>query len=419
MIPGGRSSAKVIRIVPDDGGTQLVAKVDVPARLDAEMIRFKRYAQRWDTELNPQLHYHAETGLILFGLLESPESPGRPAPTLEEILERVFYLEHYPPYTGPDESELKELINRAIRKLKRLNSQDNDRECARRIAIECSTFADMRNLGMDWTFRQSPDLNERVFDLALMASRRVNDLADCVIVHGDVQLRNILVRDGREPHFIDYANCGPGHPCYDLVRLESAVLYYCFRMNGDETDLAALLIDILSGCDETAILDKHPAFCTSITNRVAIHACISCRLAAIELAEAKGGSEDDYLAMKYVLACQSLFLIHLQAGVVRSQLAAALSHESPFTLVVVVLLFHINILVSSYGSSILNSPAVAGELRLHLTQQDIDRLHELAAKYRDDALTEAEKDELGSHLRVSSFLDLMHGKARRSLGRDA
>ena len=63
--------------------------------------------------------------------------------------------------------------------------------------------------------------------------------------------------------------------------------------------------------------------------------------------------------------------------------------------------------------------AAEASLRLRLSQQDIDRLHELAAKYWDDALTEVEKDELGSHLRVSLFLDLMHGKARRSLGRDA
>ena len=61
-----------------------------------------------------------------------------------------------------------------------------------------------------------------------MARSKVDALAEIVTVHGDVQLRNILVRDGREPHFIDYANCGPGHPCYDLVRLESAVLFYCF-----------------------------------------------------------------------------------------------------------------------------------------------------------------------------------------------
>lgn len=37
---------------------------------------------------------------------------------------------------------------------------------------------------------------------------------------------------------------------------------------------------------------------------------------------AVGGKEDDYLAMKFVITCQSLFIIHLQSGIVRGQLAA-------------------------------------------------------------------------------------------------
>ena len=93
-------------------------------------------------------------------------------------------------------------------------------------------------------------------------------------------------------------------------------------MNSNERELAALFLDILNGCSEAAILTAHPVFCSSRTNRLAINTCISCRAAAIETVTAYGGTEDDYLAMKFVLACQSLFLIHLQAAVVRSQLSA-------------------------------------------------------------------------------------------------
>ena len=57
-------------------------------------------------------------------------------------------------------------------------------------------------------------------------------------------------------------------------------------------------------------------------NRLALHACIVCRQAAIQAATANGGAEDDYLAMKYVVSCQSLFALELQSGVVRAQLAA-------------------------------------------------------------------------------------------------
>jgi hypothetical protein len=54
-------------------------------------------------------------------------------------------------------------------------------------------------------------------------------------------------------------------------------------------------------------------------------------------------------------------------------------------------------------------------LRLRFDQTDLDRMHELAVKNQDDALTTAEKAELESYLRVSYFIDLMHAKARLSL----
>jgi hypothetical protein len=50
-----------------------------------------------------------------------------------------------------------------------------------------------------------------------------------------------------------------------------------------------------------------------------------------------------------------------------------------------------------------------------LDQNDLDRMHELAVKNQDDALTKTEKAELESYLRVSYFVDLMHAKARLSL----
>lgn len=322
-IPGGRSFARIIRMAPDDDGTPLVAKVDAVDRLSDEMRRFQRYAQKWDAALSPQLHYHAGTSLIIFGLVESPESPGRPAPTLEETLETMFYCEHWPEsYIGPDENELRELVNRAIRKLQRLNAVQNDNHCKNKTYVFCEPYQSVSRLGMHWNIEPCDGGGGSVFDHVSTARYRVDRLVSKAIVHGDVQLRNILVRDGREPHFIDYANCGPGHPCFDLVRLECAVLFYCGRMNGGERELAAVLLDMLRGRTEAEIRVAHPLFYTSRTNRLAIHTCIACRTASLETLATFGGTEDDYLAMKFVLTCQSLFLIHLQAGIVRSQLAA-------------------------------------------------------------------------------------------------
>lgn len=63
----------------------------------------------------------------------------------------------------------------------------------------------------------------------------------------------------------------------------------------------------------------------------------------------------------------------------------------------------------------LPSEAARALLRLELDRQDLDRLHELVTKNQDGALTSAERSELEGYLRVSSFLDLMHAKARLSL----
>jgi hypothetical protein len=50
-------------------------------------------------------------------------------------------------------------------------------------------------------------------------------------------------------------------------------------------------------------------------------------------------------------------------------------------------------------------------------QADLDRMHVLAVKNQEDALTPAEKAELETYLRLSYFIDLMHAKARLSLGK--
>jgi hypothetical protein len=63
----------------------------------------------------------------------------------------------------------------------------------------------------------------------------------------------------------------------------------------------------------------------------------------------------------------------------------------------------------------LSHEAAKALLQIGLEREDLDRLHLLVTKNQDDALTPAEKADLESYLRVSSFFDLMHAKARRSL----
>jgi len=63
----------------------------------------------------------------------------------------------------------------------------------------------------------------------------------------------------------------------------------------------------------------------------------------------------------------------------------------------------------------LTKEAAQALLRLAFERRDLDRMHELVTRNQEDALTPAEQGELESYLRISSFLDLMHAKARRSV----
>jgi hypothetical protein len=62
-----------------------------------------------------------------------------------------------------------------------------------------------------------------------------------------------------------------------------------------------------------------------------------------------------------------------------------------------------------------NDAAQAVLRLLNLDQADLDRMHVLAVKNQDDAVTRAEKAELESYLRISMMVDLIHAKARLSL----
>jgi hypothetical protein len=63
----------------------------------------------------------------------------------------------------------------------------------------------------------------------------------------------------------------------------------------------------------------------------------------------------------------------------------------------------------------LSDEAAKALLHFDFDREDLERIHLLVTKNQDGALVPAEKTELESYLRISSFLDLMHAKARRFL----
>jgi hypothetical protein len=67
-----------------------------------------------------------------------------------------------------------------------------------------------------------------------------------------------------------------------------------------------------------------------------------------------------------------------------------------------------------------NLPLAAARafLRFDFDADDRQRMHELAVKNQEDALTDDERTELDAYVQVGLFLDLLRAKARHSLRKD-
>lgn len=65
--------------------------------------------------------------------------------------------------------------------------------------------------------------------------------------------------------------------------------------------------------------------------------------------------------------------------------------------------------------AVLSVEAARSLLRLDFPPEDKERMHELAAKARDGALSAAEQHEIGNYERVGNLLALMKSRARQRL----
>ena len=153
--------------------------------------------------------------------------------------------------------------------------------CSRSPGSDLRVWTAASGRWIDWSITDPQGRPLDVFSFRMWVGRHTAALNRQATVHGDVHLRNILVRDDREPHFIDYAYSGPGHPCFDLVRLACAVLFRCFRPTADECDVARLFHDVLRGGNEDALIQSNPRLTASVGNRLAVKTLAKCRRASI------------------------------------------------------------------------------------------------------------------------------------------
>jgi hypothetical protein len=317
----GRSGQKIAVLRINDFGSGLIAKVGGPDEVMDEARRFRYFIQPWDQELRPVVQFHGSSAVILFGLISEDLRPTEPAPTLESQLQALWRWEVWgdsPGMTRPDPSNIKIAIQSAVEKLACLNKRrhlNSGFENFSRPHMEC--FSLLEASGVKWSVAGD---ESRLRKLAADAYDARDGLA---VVHGDVHLKNILVRSDRQSFLIDYAFSGPGHPAVDLVRLELALLFRTFRQTAGSESIVRFQQEFSVERRGVAELEvRFPELYGPETNRVCLDGMIRARDAAIDVIESFGGGLLDYHAAKYLWSWRSLTMSDLQASLARDVVGA-------------------------------------------------------------------------------------------------
>ena len=319
---GGRTSAKVFSLKLGTSDTPVVAKLDKKDRIHEEIERFNRYIIDWDDRLRPTPYFHFGNGIILFSLVPDADDARVPAPSLEHTLVEIWNNELWSSDADASHdltaANLSNAIARATKRLSVLNKKScpaGDLQSLTNPNLQ--NFIDLKDSGVTWGFPKE------AFTAIDKACARYKQLAGKCIVHGDVQLRDLLVRGDHECYFIDYACSGPGHPAWDLSRLELALYLGCFRqVADDETHVAFQKALSLSLVSEEDLRSDYGEFFNLRVNDICLKGCISARDRVLEVLAHWQGAKEDYLVAKYLIAWTALGLPDQQTGLARSVILA-------------------------------------------------------------------------------------------------
>jgi hypothetical protein len=313
FLHGGHSGARVALVKIDDFRVPVIVKVDSKDLILDEARRFLTFIYKDNLELKPETHFHGSAALIVFGIIPSLNlEKEQPAPTLESRLTDLWFGEMAsPPSLDVKESLIKGVTD-AIRRMVLLNKQ---RCLTTKFSCKANPYIkmlkQMESTGFNWGFGQSAVEKRNI------AEETIRPASEKAVCHGDAHTKNVLIR-GEEGFLIDYANSGPGHPCCDLVRLESSIYFTGFTQFGTDAELIHLQYDIsVARLSLDELVAKYPGLFNSQTNQLALKLCILLRDAASEVLAAHNLTWDHYLAVKLLTAWQSLQIPSLQQALVR------------------------------------------------------------------------------------------------------
>jgi Phosphotransferase enzyme family len=324
VIPGGQSLAKIVIVKPQDISSPFVAKIATQDLLKDEMLRFNTFIEPWQGQLRPELYIHHGVAVIFFALIDGAEDQSKRAPTLEDRVIALGNKERNEHANNPAKIEdLQHAVTKAVEKLAALNRKAYFANGVQSLCwVQVQPLVQLKKNNIEFAIHEGKTLID-ILEVAESARQQVEKLNSKATCHGDVHLRNVLVRLDREPLFIDFANSGPGHPAFDLVRLEAALLYAHFRMAESEDKMVECFHAMFTTDSSLEDLKRaHPKLLASKTSCLATHASIETRRAALEVLRAYGGNEKDYFSMKMIVACQSLTIQGFQEGAVRAGIRA-------------------------------------------------------------------------------------------------
>ncbi len=324
-IAGGKSGVKLFLLQFNGEGVPVVAKVGTRQEIWSEVERFNSYIKPYDNLLRPFVHFHCNTAVIIFGLVEDAREPFKLAPTLEARLQEIWTGEVWPADgrdTVRDCEGVTSIIRRTCAKLELINRQ----LCAAGqhdsfAYMRGSSLRDMHARGIKWNL---PFPNPKPLIECIEAAHLILEPFDSrATVHGDVHLRNILARDLNDAFLIDYSYSGPGHPAHDLARLECCMYFQFLRPLDTEDSFVELQRAIsVEGVDADELERRFENWHSTELNRTLLRGAVYCRSRCMEVLKTHGLGQQDYLAAKFILSCYSVSLPALQLGFVRSTIRA-------------------------------------------------------------------------------------------------
>jgi hypothetical protein len=319
FVQGGQSQARVAIVRVNAGEHAVVAKIDTKDAIRKELERFRIFTQPVDDQLQPFVCFHGSTAVMFFAFIPTEDNESVAAETLQARLHRFWCDEIFGEPTTTEYDNLCRALTNTSAALARVNRQNSSQ-----------THQALGNPDISLRYVEKLEENGVAFGLPLElrsaridAGIRFQRLATSGVIHGDLHLGNVLLRGDRSAHLIDFAASGPGHPAVDLVRLEMALFTGCFLSVDTEERYVELQRALsIDGSDLATLVHRFDLANGPRLNRLSLHGCVEARHLALEVLAHFGGDLNDYLAVKSLVAWQTLLLENRQTSLSRAVILA-------------------------------------------------------------------------------------------------